>query len=166
MKQSRRNKQRTERQAPAGWRAASFQISTTDGWLEVDGMVRQHFGVDQRAADEAGNGSWFVTHLPSGRAVVTQVRVLTVALAFVDRIAALTDWAARDISATADLRDQVREALNQAYGDFFADRLPELPEDASSAAWERAAVHRNVPGGRGDDRTTGPAGRSFTTTKA
>jgi hypothetical protein len=32
------------------------------------------------------------------------------------------------------LREQVREALDRAYGDFFADRLPVLPEDASPAA--------------------------------
>jgi hypothetical protein len=32
------------------------------------------------------------------------------------------------------LREQVREALDRAYGDFFADRLPALPEDASPAA--------------------------------
>jgi hypothetical protein len=107
-----------------------------------------------------------VTHLPSGLAVVTRVRVLAVALAFVDRIAVLTDWTARDISATADLREQVREALDQAYGDFFADRLPELPEDASSAAWERAAVHRNALGGHADNRAASPAERSLTATKA
>jgi hypothetical protein len=37
---------------------------------------------------------WIVTHLPSGLAVVTQVRALAVALALVDRIASLTDWGA------------------------------------------------------------------------
>ena len=92
------------------------------------------FGIDQRATDETGNGSWVVTHLPSGLAVVSRVRALAVALALADRIAALTDWEAQNISATPELREQVREALNRAYGDFFADRLPALPEDASPAA--------------------------------
>jgi hypothetical protein len=75
-----------------------------------------------------------VTHLPSGLAVVRQIRVLAVAVAFADRIAALTDWAARDISATPDLRERVQEALNQAYADWVAGRLPPFPEDASSVA--------------------------------
>ena len=43
-----------------GWSAASFRISTADGWLEVDGIVRPPFGIDQRAIDETGNRSWFV----------------------------------------------------------------------------------------------------------
>ena len=101
---------------------------------QVDGIVRPPFGIDQRATDETGNGSWVVTHLPSGLAVVSRVRALAVALALADRIAALTDWEAQNISATPELREQVREALNWAYGDFFADRLPALPEDASPAA--------------------------------
>jgi hypothetical protein len=75
-----------------------------------------------------------VTHLPSGLAVVSRVRALAVALALADRIAALTDWDAQNISATPELRERVREALNRAYGDFFADRLPAFPEDASPAA--------------------------------
>ena len=71
--------------------------------------------------------SWCVTHLPSGLAVVSQVRERAVALALVDRIAALTDWTARDIVATADLKEQVRQALNQAHGDYLADRLSTCP---------------------------------------
>ena len=51
-----------------------------------------------------------------------------------DRIAALTDWDAHDIDATPELRERVREALNRANGDFFANRLPALPEDALPAA--------------------------------
>jgi len=66
--------------------------------------------------------------------VVSQVRALAVVLALVDQIAALTDWDAQNIRATPELREQGREALNRAYGDFFADRLPVLPEDASPAA--------------------------------
>ena len=131
MKQSRRNEQGTPPAlAATGWSAASFRISTADNWLEVDGIVRPPFGIDQRATDETGNGSWVVTHLPSGLAVVSRVRAVAVA----DRIAALTDWEAQNISATPELREQVREALDRAYGDFFADRLPALPEDASPAA--------------------------------
>src|SRR3954451_14624543 len=153
MKRSRRNEQGVQALAATGWSAASFRISTADGWLEVDGIIRPPFsirpagggrgggglprppfGIDQRATDETGNGSWVVTHLPSGLAVVSRVRALAVALALADRIAALTDWEAQNISATPELREQVREALNRAYGDFFADRLPVLPEDASPAA--------------------------------
>ena len=111
MKQSRQNEQGTQALAAAGWRASSFRISTADGWLEVDGIVRPPFGIDQRATDEAGNRNWFVTHLPSGLAVVSQIRELVVVLAFVDRIAMLTDWAAQEISATPELREQVREVL-------------------------------------------------------
>ena len=55
-------------------------------------------------------------------------------LALADRIAALTDWEAQNISPTPELRERVREALNRAYGDFFANRLPAFPEDASPAA--------------------------------
>jgi hypothetical protein len=121
----KQNTQRAEGPVPPGWSAASFRISTADGWLEVKGIVRLPFGIDQ-----VGNRSWFVTHLPSGLAVVTQVRALAVALAFVDRIAGLTDWDAQTISATPDLRERVRQALDHAYGDFHADKLPDLLQDA------------------------------------
>ena len=135
MKRSRRNEQGAPPAlAATGWSAASFRISTADNWLEVDGIVRPPFGIDQRATDETGNRSWFVTHLPSGLAVVSQVRALAVVLVLVDQIAALTDWDAQNIRATPELREQVREALNRAYGDFFADRLPAFPEDASPVA--------------------------------
>ena len=117
MKRNRRNEQGTPPALAAmGWSAASFRISTVDGWLEVDGIVRPPFGIDQRAIDETGNRSWVVTHLPSGLAVVSRVRALAVALALADRIAALTDWEAQNISATPELREQVREALGRAYG--------------------------------------------------
>jgi hypothetical protein len=66
MKQSWQNKQYTEGPVPPNWSAASFGISTTDGWLEVKGIVRLPFGIDQRSIDQVGNRSWFVTHLPSG----------------------------------------------------------------------------------------------------
>ena len=86
MKRSRRNEQRTPPAlAATGWSAATFRISTADGWLEVDGIVRPPFGIDQRATDETGNRSWGVTHLPSGLAVVSRVRALAVALALADR---------------------------------------------------------------------------------
>ena len=62
-----------------------------------------------------------MTHLPSGLAVVSQVRALAVAVALTERIAALTDWDAQNISATPELREQVRDALDRAYGGFFAD---------------------------------------------
>jgi hypothetical protein len=101
---------------------------------QVDGIVRPPFGIDQRATDQTGNRSWFVTHLPSGLAVVSQVRALAVAIALTDRIAALTDWEAQNIRATPELREQVREALDRAYGDFFANRLPAFPEDAPPVA--------------------------------
>ena len=133
MKQSRRNEQSAQALAAAGWSAASFRIRTADGWLEVDGIVRPPFGIDRRATDETGDRSWFVTHLPSGLAVISQVRALAVAAAVTDRIAALTDWEAQNIRATPELREQVREALNRAYGDFFANRLPAFPEDAPLA---------------------------------
>jgi hypothetical protein len=54
-------------------------------------------------------------------------------LALVDRIVSLTDWDAQTISAMPDLREQVREALKHAYGDFYADRLPVLPQDSLPA---------------------------------
>ena len=134
MKQTRRNEQGAQAPAAASWSAASFRIRTADGWLEVDGIVRPPFGIDQRAPDETGNRSWFVTHLPSGLAVVSRVRAVAVAVALADRIAALTDWDAQNISATPELRERVRKALDRAYGDFFANRLPAFPEDASPAA--------------------------------
>jgi hypothetical protein len=134
MKQGRQNEQGTQALAAVGWSAASFRIRTADGWFEVDGIVRAPFGIDPRATDQTGNRSWFVTHLPSGLAVVSQVRALAVAVALTDRIAALTDWDVQNIRATPELREQVREALDRAYGDFFANRLPAFPEDASPAA--------------------------------
>ena len=118
----------------SGWRAASFAISTPQGWLDVDGIVRSPFGIDQRTTDEAGTRGWSVTHLPSGLAVVRQIKVLAVALAFVDRIAALTDWKVQQISATPDLRAQVQTALDQAYDDYYAGRLPPIPQDTSSVS--------------------------------
>jgi hypothetical protein len=134
MSQNEWNKQGTQGPAPTGWRIGTFRISTADGWLEVDGIVRSPFGIDQRGADGPDTLGWFVTHLPSGLAVVSRVRILAVALALVDRIAGLTDWDAQTISATPDLREQVRQALSQAHDDFNADRLPVLPQDAVIAS--------------------------------
>ena len=118
----------------SGWRAASFAISTPQGWLDVDGIVRSPFGIDQRTTDEAGTRGWSVTHLPSGLAVVRQIKVLAVAVAFADRIAALIDWTVQEIRATPDLRAQVQTALDQAYDDYYAGRLPPIPQDTSSAS--------------------------------
>ena len=132
MKRSRRNEQGVQALAAMGWSAASFRISTADGWLEVDGIVRPPFGIDQRATDETGNTSWFVTHLPSGLAVVSQVTAVAVAVALTERIAALTDWDAQNIRATPELREQVREALNRAYGDFFAHPAAGVPGGRSA----------------------------------
>lgn len=53
------------------------------------------------------------------------------ALAFTDRITGLADWAARDISATPELRGQIRIALDQAYDDFQAGRLSADPDKQS-----------------------------------
>jgi hypothetical protein len=118
----------------SGWRAASFAISTPQGRLDVDGVVRSPFGIDQRTIDEVGTRGWSVTHLPSGLAVVRQIKVLAVALTFVDRIAALTDWTVQEIGATPELRAQVQKALDQAYDDFYAGRLALIPEDPSSTS--------------------------------
>jgi hypothetical protein len=118
----------------SGWRAASFAISTLQGRLPVDGIVRSPFGIDQRSIDEAGTRGWSLTHLPSGLAVVRQIKVLAVALAFADRIAALTDWTVQEIGATPELRAQVQKALDQTYDDFYSGRLPPVPEDLSSAS--------------------------------
>jgi hypothetical protein len=118
----------------SGWRAASFAISTPQGRLDVDGIVRSPFGIDQRTIDEAGTSGWSVTHLPSGLAVVRQIKVLAVALAFVDRITALTDWTVQEIGATAELRAQVQTALDQAYDDYYAGRLAPIPQDTSSVS--------------------------------
>jgi hypothetical protein len=51
--------------------------------------------------------------------VVRQIKVLAVALAFIDQIAGLTDWTVQEIGATPDLRAQVQTALDQAYDDFY-----------------------------------------------
>ena len=112
----------------AGWRAESFTNITAAGQLEVEGFVRSPFGIDERVDGETGSRSWAVTHLPSGLAVVTRIRARAVALAFTDRIAGLTDWTARDISATPELREQVRIALERTYDEFQAGRLPGDPE--------------------------------------
>lgn len=90
----------------ARWRARSYNIITAAGRLEVEGIVRSPFGIDERTDGETGSRSWAVTHLPSGLAVVVRIRARAVALAFTDRIAGLTDWTARDISATPELREQ------------------------------------------------------------
>jgi hypothetical protein len=118
----------------SGWRAASFAISTPQGRLDVGGVVRSPFGIDQRAIDEAGTRGWSVTHLPSDLAVVRQIKVLVVALAFFDQIATLTDWTVQEIRATPELRAQVQTALDQAYDDFYSGRLPPVPQDTSSAS--------------------------------
>lgn len=117
----------------SGWRAASFAISTLQGRLPVDGIVRSPFGIDERTIDEAGTKGWSVTHLPSGLAVVRQIKVLAVALAFVDRIIGLADWTVQEINATPELRAQVQTALDQAYDDFYTGRLLPVPEDPPSA---------------------------------
>jgi hypothetical protein len=66
--------------------------------------------------------------------VVRQIKVLAVALAFIDQIAGLTDWTVQEIGATPDLRAQVQTALDQAYDDFYTGRLPPVPQDTSSAS--------------------------------
>ena len=82
MKRRRRNERGTPPTlAATGWNAASFRISTADGWLEVDGIARTPFGIDRRATDGTGNRSWFLTHLPSGLAVVSRIRALAEAVA-------------------------------------------------------------------------------------
>jgi hypothetical protein len=118
----------------SGWCAASFAISTLQGRLTVDGIVRSPFRVDQRTIDEVGTRGWSVTHLLSGFAVVRQIKVLAVALAFVDGIAGLTDWTVQEIRATPDVRAQVQKALDQAYDDHYAGRLPPIPQDKSPAS--------------------------------
>ena len=75
-----------------------------------------------------------MTHLLSGFAVVRQIKVLAVALAFVDGIAGLTDWTVQEIRATPDVRAQVQKALDQAYDDYYAGRLPPIAQDTSSAS--------------------------------
>jgi hypothetical protein len=66
--------------------------------------------------------------------VVRQIKMLAVALAFVDRIAALTDWTVQEIRATPDLRAQVQRALDRAYDNFYSGRLPPVPEDTFPAS--------------------------------
>jgi hypothetical protein len=66
--------------------------------------------------------------------VVRQIKVLAVALAFVDRIAALTDWTVQEIRATPELRAQVHRALDRAYDNFYSGRLPPVPEDTFPAS--------------------------------
>ena len=66
--------------------------------------------------------------------MVRQIKVLAVALAFVDRIAGLTDWTVQEISTTPNLRTQVQTALDQAYDDYYAGRFPSIPQDTSSAS--------------------------------
>jgi len=66
--------------------------------------------------------------------VVRQIKVLAVALAFVDRIAALTDWTVQEIRAAPELRAQVQTALDQAYDDYYAGRLAPVPQDTSPAS--------------------------------
>jgi hypothetical protein len=57
--------------------------------------------------------------------------VVAVALAFTDWIAALTNWGTQEISATPELREQVRKAfLSRTHKDFHAGRLPSGPEKA------------------------------------
>ena len=48
------------------------------------------------------------------------------------KVVGLTDWTVPDIRATPDLRAQVQKALDQAYDDYYAGRLPPVPQDASS----------------------------------
>jgi hypothetical protein len=66
--------------------------------------------------------------------VVRQIKMLAVALAFVERIAALTDWTVQEIRATPELRAQVQTSLDQAYDDFYSGRLPQVPQDTSSTS--------------------------------
>ena len=66
--------------------------------------------------------------------MVRQIKVLAVALAFVDGIVGLTDWTVQEIGATPELRAQVQKALDQAYDDYYAGRLPPIAQDTSSAS--------------------------------
>jgi hypothetical protein len=43
-----------------------------EGWLDVDGVVRPPFGIDQRFIDQTGNTGWVVTHLSFGLTVVAK----------------------------------------------------------------------------------------------
>ena len=66
--------------------------------------------------------------------MVRQIKVLAVALAFVDRITGLADWTVQEIRATPELRAQVQTALDQAYDDYYSGRLPPGPEDPPSGS--------------------------------
>ena len=66
--------------------------------------------------------------------MVRQIKVLAVALAFVDRITELTDWTVQEIRATPELRAQVQTALDQAYDDYYAGCLAPIPQDTSLAS--------------------------------
>ena len=69
MTQGRRNKRGGQGRVLAGRSAASFGINTAGGWRDVAGIVRPPLGIDRRTANQDGTGSWYVTHLLSGRAV-------------------------------------------------------------------------------------------------
>jgi hypothetical protein len=66
--------------------------------------------------------------------MVRQIKVLAVALAFIDRIATLTEWTVREIRATPELRAQVQTILDQAFDDLYSGRLAPVPQDTSSVS--------------------------------
>jgi hypothetical protein len=77
---------------------------------------------------------------------------LTAAIALTDRIAALTDWDARHIDATSELRERVREALDRTYG---TSREP--ASGAPGGCFARRLSVKDyatvLRGGRADNRT-------------
>ena len=78
MTPGRQGRQEVQGPGTALWRAGSYNISTAAGRLEVEGIVRPPFGIEERTDRETGSRSWAVTHLPSGLAVVTRIRARAV----------------------------------------------------------------------------------------
>lgn len=81
------------------WREGSFRIATRDDWVAVKGFVSDEFGIR-----DAGrrHPTWTVTHLASGMLVTPGNAGFSrreMAIAFADRIAALTDWSCIDAKA-------------------------------------------------------------------
>jgi len=78
------------------WREGSFEIAAQDGRVVVKGFVSDEFGIRDVGRRRP---IWTVTHRASGTLVTPGTAgfsQLEMAVAFADRIAALTDWSCID----------------------------------------------------------------------
>lgn len=78
-----------------GWQVGEIPLTTTRGKQIAAGWVRGHFGLDFRVmlnSEDAWQGGWAITHIPTGYVMRRIFSSLPVAKAYTDAVAEKGDW--------------------------------------------------------------------------